>query len=189
MGCFSYRLVSLCFLTVVVCLSAAKITESKRVFPFVNSRVRASFVHRNRQNRSQTGKAMASSTPARKKMYPFEEARKIARGHGFRTREEFIEYECAGAYQLPKNADQVWKNEWKGWDDFLGVPLAFFQGREVARALENINSSDQYTDLMRSKSISNDDLASRLPFRPDLYYKAEWISWDDWLGLLPNALL
>ena len=45
-----------------------------------------------------------------RRLYSFEEARKIARGHGFDSREEFIEYECAGAYQLPKDADKVWKN-------------------------------------------------------------------------------
>ena len=45
-----------------------------------------------------------------RRLYSFEEARKIARGHGFDSKEEFIEYECAGAYQLPKDADKVWKN-------------------------------------------------------------------------------
>ena len=44
-----------------------------------------------------------------RRLYSFEEARKIARGHGFDLREEFIEYECAGAYQLPNDADAVWK--------------------------------------------------------------------------------
>ena len=43
-----------------------------------------------------------------RRLYNFEEARKIARGHGFDSKEEFIEYECAGAYQLPKDADKVW---------------------------------------------------------------------------------
>jgi len=119
----------------------------------------------------------------KKKLYPFIEARKIARGHGFQTKEEFIEYECAGAYQLPKNPDEVWKNEWRGWDDFLGVPLPFHQGREVARALEGIRSSEDYFELMRRKPFDDNDLASRLPFRPDLFYKSDWQSWDDWLGL------
>jgi hypothetical protein len=60
-----------------------------------------------------------------KRLYSFEEARKIARGHGFSSRQEFIDYDCAGAYQLPKDADLVWKDDWRGWDDFLGVPLSF----------------------------------------------------------------
>ena len=50
-----------------------------------------------------------------KKIHSFTEARRIARGHGFSSIEEFIEYECAGAYQVPKNADVLYETEWKGW--------------------------------------------------------------------------
>ena len=60
-----------------------------------------------------------------KRLYSFNEARKIARGHGFSSKQEFYDYDCAGAYQLPKDADVVWKDDWRGWDDFLGVPLTF----------------------------------------------------------------
>lgn len=49
------------------------------------------------------------------KLYPFQEARKIARGHGFSNKEEFIEYSCPGAYQLPKNPEEVWSDDWNGW--------------------------------------------------------------------------
>ena len=68
-----------------------------------------------------------SSKSKSRRLYSFKEARKIARGHGFSSRLEFIEYDCAGAYQLPKDADVVWKDEWRGWDDFLGVPLSFHE--------------------------------------------------------------
>lgn len=62
-----------------------------------------------------------------KKLYTFAEARRIARGHGFDSREEFIAYTCPGAYQIPKNADEVWSEEWRGWDDFLGICLDFHE--------------------------------------------------------------
>ena len=65
-----------------------------------------------------------SSTKSRR-LYNFEEARKIARGHGFNSKQEFLEYDCPGAYQIPKDADVVWSEDWRGWDDFLGVPLSF----------------------------------------------------------------
>lgn len=118
----------------------------------------------------------------RRALYPFEDARQIARGHGFESKQEFIEYDCAGAYQLPKNPDKVWSEEWTSWDDFLGIPLDFEQGRQVARALK-LTSQDEYLKLIESKSIKDDELASRLPYRPDLKHKQEWISWGDWLGL------
>ena len=48
-------------------------------------------------------------TTKSKKLFTFEEARKIARGHGFDSQQEFVEYTCPGAYQIPKDADVVWK--------------------------------------------------------------------------------
>ena len=43
-----------------------------------------------------------------KRLYSFHEARRIARGHGFDTYQEFMEYSCPGAYQIPKDAHVVW---------------------------------------------------------------------------------
>ncbi len=43
-----------------------------------------------------------------KRLYSFHEARRIARGHGFDTLQEFMEYSCPGAYQIPKDANLVW---------------------------------------------------------------------------------
>jgi hypothetical protein len=60
-----------------------------------------------------------------RRLYTFDEARKVARGHGFDSKQEFLEYTCPGAYQIPKDADVVWKEDWRGWDDFLGIPLSF----------------------------------------------------------------
>ena len=56
-----------------------------------------------------TGHNRMETKTVSKRLYSFQEARKIARGHGFDSKDEFIEYECAGAYQLPKDADVVWK--------------------------------------------------------------------------------
>jgi hypothetical protein len=74
---------------------------------------------------NQTSSSTCTASRKSKRLYSFDEARKIARGHGFSSRQEFIDYDCAGAYQLPKDPDLVWKDDWRGWDDFLGVPLQF----------------------------------------------------------------
>jgi hypothetical protein len=117
----------------------------------------------------------------KKKLYSFSEARKLARGHGFSSKQEFIDYDCPGAYQLPKNPEEVWAEDWKGWDDFLGICLSFDEGRKVARGLK-IDTETAYLTLHKEKRFSEDDLASRLPYRPDLKYKDEWISWEDFLN-------
>ena len=121
-----------------------------------------------------------------RKLYTYAEARKKARTYGFITQDEFIEYECAGTYQLPKNIDEVWSEEWTNWDDFLGVPLSYDVAKEVVQQVlvkeRGVNSEETYMALIKSGGISDDELASRLPLRPDLYYKSVWISWDDFLG-------
>jgi len=119
----------------------------------------------------------------KKKLYSFKEARRIARGHGFSSQEEFLDYDCPGAYQLPKNPESVWQDEWKGWDDWLGVPLEFEEGREIARKL-SVKSKEEYLKIFEEKKITDeDDPASRLPYRPDLHFKNQWQGWEDWLGI------
>jgi uncharacterized short protein YbdD (DUF466 family) len=61
------------------------------------------------------------------------------------------------------------------------VPWFSIQGREIARALVGVDSEEKYLNLMKSKTIPDNDAASRLPFRPDLKYKTEWLGWDDFL--------
>ena len=63
----------------------------------------------------------------------------------------------------------------------MGVPLSFEEGRKVARALKEMETEEAYLNLMKSKSIPADDVASRLPYRPDLKYKDDWMGWDDFL--------
>ncbi len=133
-----------------------------------------------------------------KKIYSFQEARRIARGHGFESEEEFLEYECPGAYGLPKNVREIYMatSEWKGWDDFLGIPLRYDEAKDLLRFQGNsyqsssssssppIKSKEEYDALVedRKRKGMEDDPLSRLPCKPDLYYKKEWISWDEWLG-------
>ena len=129
-------------------------------------------------------KVTSISTARRKiKLYSFNEARKIARSYGFKTQEEFVEYECAGVYHLPKNVNELYQAEWKGWNDFLGVPLPFEEARTVAVMLDNLDSKESYLKLKENEShLEGDDIILRLPYRPDKYYK-DFISWNDFLGL------
>ena len=94
-----------------------------------------------------------SSKSKSRRLYSFEEARRIARGHGFDSKEEFLDYMCPGAYQIPKDADVVWAESWQGWEDFLGITLTFAEGREVAQKLEGIETEEAYMALMKSKTI------------------------------------
>ena len=133
-------------------------------------------------------------------LYSFSEARKMARGYGFESKQEYLDYDCAGAYnKLPRNPDEVWPQEWNGWEDWLGVCYKFEEGRTIARTVLQlqqppIQTKEDYMSFFQTKNITDnnrigdkhDSIAhlsiSRLPFRPDLYYKLEWKGWEDWLG-------
>jgi hypothetical protein len=96
----------------------------------------------NVSDQSKSNSSTCSKTKSTsRRLYSFDEARKIARGHGFSTKQEFLDYECAGAYQIPKDADVVWKDDWRGWDDFLGIPLSF---EEVSLKVNKCSMHDSY---------------------------------------------
>jgi hypothetical protein len=179
-----------------------------------------------------------SKNVKKKLLYRFHDARHMARNYGFTSRDEYIAYECPGAYQLPKNPDSVYDTEWQGWDDWLGIPLDFDSARKVAQSFHLSNQQEYLlfhtTMVSTSKNSSNskkqkknnvtkvmkiigkggttlsnnDDYSDeneagtdtstttskfdhmtfddnhpihRLPYRPDLYYRNEFNSWDDWL--------
>ena len=64
-----------------------------------------------------------------------------------RIREEFETYGCAGAYSLPRNPDEVWKDSWEGWDDFLGVMRSFQDARDKSRKL-GLKSEEEWQALV-----------------------------------------
>lgn len=136
----------------------------------------------------------------------------MARAMGLSDLEEWQEYSCPGAYRLPPNPNEVWADEWLGWDDWLGTPYSYEKAQEVVRAA-GLRSEQAYhlfkqVNRRPSKSLSpapwtshargvvdsvadnqgllgdesECDLAERLPAQPDRYYKREWQGWGQFLG-------
>ena len=131
----------------------------------------------------------------------------MARAMGMSSRAEWDEYDCPGAYRLPKDPDCVWVAEWQGWEDWLGVTLPFGEARAVVRQL-GLSSEREYAELLAAGAVlERTDPAAwkgghalqvrqaagggvevevdtgRLPARPELKYP-EWKGWGDWLGQL-----
>jgi len=79
----------------------------------------------------------------------------------------------------------VWANNWQGWDDFLGVTLSFEEALSVAQSL-GFKSKDEYLSCLSEgcDAFNHDELASRLPYRPDVCYEKDWKGWGHFLGLL-----
>ena len=61
------------------------------------------------------------------------------------------------------------------------MALSFEEGREVARLLDGIDLDGAYLEYVGGGTAPDDDAASRLPHRPDLKYRADWLGWDDFL--------
>lgn len=134
-----------------------------------------------------------------KKLYSFEEARRLARGHGFSSMEEFLLYDCPGAYQLPKNPNEIYQEEgWIDWEDFLGIPYSSYEEAKLVVQKDilpqnRLLTKDQYLTFMEELSrrketyeAGDDDREARigrLPYRPDIYYQKSWIGWEDYLDV------
>ena len=135
-----------------------------------------------------------SSQSSRKRMYTFSQARNMVRSHGFSSKQEFLDYDCPGAYQVPKNVDELYQDEWQGWDDFLGIPLEYSQGKVLVQTELQPHFTIQSAEDYQSLFLTDDQrrrrrhvltaTQQRLPLRPDLYYQhTGWESWEEWLGL------
>ena len=148
-------------------------------------------------SRARCRQVAASAAAKRKVLYSFTEARNMARSMGLSSREEWDEYSCPGAYQastldqsrrakhhisrlpcarqLPKDPHVVWEAEFVGWDDWLGLPRTYADAAMLVAPL-GLQGEADYTAHV---SEHPDD---RLPARPDLFYREQWVGWEEFLG-------
>jgi len=86
---------------------------------------------------------------------------------------------------IPHDPAKLYKNNWKGWKDFLGyekqyVPKGEFQNFEDARKfVQSLNLKNQKEWRQFSKS---DTRPKDIPSLPARAYPNDWISFGDWLG-------
>jgi len=128
----------------------------------------------------------------------------MAQWMGFDSKEEWDTYEFEGgkgAYQLPQDPDVVYADEFIDWGDWLGLMLPFQEAREKTRDLAFQSQAEYeeyvlepqrhtpskerpFSSLLRAMGgkRSGSKPSTRLPWKPDLYYKDDWQGWADWLG-------
>ena len=108
--------------------------------------------------------------------FSFEDARKIARARGHESINEFLEYDCPGAYRIPKNPHEIYSNQFISWEDFLGITYTFDEARMRVKNI-GIENEEDYIDRV-SRGV---DL--RLPAIPPLKYKNKgWVGWGHFLS-------
>lgn len=83
--------------------------------------------------------------------------------------------------RFPYCAAHHYKDVWQGWNVFFGrskpVKKYTFAEAKVAVRKLGISSFNEYVKL---KGYQKD---GGLPSTPTSFYKSEWVSWDDYLGL------
>lgn len=90
--------------------------------------------------------------------------------------------------KIPYNPLFNYKNEWVSWSDFLGTSprrkfhknyLPFEESRELVRKLG--------FRFQKEWKLLKDDTDIQIPRNPVLYYKDNWISWNDWFGVVESS--
>jgi Post-segregation antitoxin CcdA/Integrase repeat unit len=111
----------------------------------------------------------------------------FVRGLGLNSSEDWQQYVKSGnkSTDMPANPPIVYKQEWKGWGDWLGTGrlmdhskhfLPFEESRKFVHSLGIKNQSEWYEYCKSGKKPQD------LPHNPNMIYSKNWISWGDYLG-------
>jgi superfamily II DNA or RNA helicase len=119
---------------------------------------------------------------------PFEEARELVRGFGFKKQDEFFKYLRSEDIDIniPYNPARVYENKgWLSWGDFLGTKIGWIPGNwlpfEEAREFIRTFGFKKQTDFI--KYIRSKNRRKDIPVKVKRVYKDKgWLSWGDFLG-------
>lgn len=123
-----------------------------------------------------------------RKYRPFTEAKRFIRLLNLKSQNEWRKYIKSGIKprDIPSAPSQIYKDQWKGFGDFLGTNriadrnrkmLNYNDAKLVLKSL-NIDSADKWRALSKSgKKPPN------IPLNAQRTYKTKgWVSWGDFLG-------
>jgi Phage-integrase repeat unit len=118
---------------------------------------------------------------------PLEEAKKFVHSLGLRNQSEWSEYSKSGKkpIYIPSDPRKPYKDDWKGWGDWLGTGYVANQKREYRPFAEaqkfvrqlRLKSRYEWSEYCKSKNKPNN-----IPTQPRPIYKDDWKGWGDWLG-------
>jgi len=142
-------------------------------------------------------------SPKRRPDYlPFEEARKIVRQMGFKSKKDWQQFigdkgglRAKLPSNIPTNPYIIYQNSgWINLLDWLGITknegviinsqyLPFEEAKRFVIAL-NLNSVDEWSKYCNNKLEGYTSRPETIPQKPQVLYKHKgWVDFEDWLGL------
>ena len=117
-----------------------------------------------------------------KKFRSYKEAQALMKELGIKTSVQFQERSRSGErpFDIPFNPRNIYKSEWKGFGEFLGVNGINWRSYKEAQALMKelgIRTQEQFHKWSRSGERPED-----IPSNPSRVYKTKWVSWGEFLG-------
>lgn len=116
-----------------------------------------------------------------RKLNPYEKVRARVISFGHRTKSDWDDAVSSGqlGQYVPSYPDEMYAPEWVDWDEWLGLMRRYDDTKNLASTL-GLKSLDEYVIFVRSNNKRAEGL--RIPVRPDIYYKDEWIDEDTFFG-------
>ena len=117
----------------------------------------------------------------------FKEARELVRNENIKSVVQYKKWWALNTpAKIPKRPDRAYKQEWAGWNDFLGSNNPFPCVKKTFRPFIDARSFAQQLALSNKlewiEYAKSDLKPDDIPSRPDLIYRDDWFTWKDFLG-------
>ena len=140
---------------------------------------------------------------------PYEKARaRVINNFGHRSKADWDEAVSNGyiGQYVPNYPDEMYAPEWVSWDEWLGLMRPYNDTKNLATNILGLKSLDEYLIFVKSSKYIQHPLffswfiskcknlhslilldskraeGLRIPVRPDIFYKDEWIDEDSFFG-------
>mmetsp|Transcript_26177 Transcript_26177/g.77456 ORF Transcript_26177/g.77456 Transcript_26177/m.77456 type:complete len:207 (-) Transcript_26177:50-670(-) len=117
-----------------------------------------------------------------RRLNPYEKVRRRVLKFGHRSKADWDECVASGlqGQYVPARPDEMFASEWTSWEEFLGLMRPYEETRNLAVNVLGLKSFDTYILFVRQNPKRAEGL--RIPLRPDLVYKSEWVDEESFFG-------
>ena len=119
-----------------------------------------------------------------RKLNPYDKVRTRVIGFGHRSKEDWDEAVSSGqlGQYVPSYPNEMYAPEWQSWEEWLGLMRSYNDTKNLATNILALKSLDDYLLFVKSNPKRAEGL--RIPVRPDIFYKDEWIDEESFFGKL-----